>query len=161
MNAMKQLVNIFWKFCNKFLHNSDLFVAELTIMAILASQAYCMRTKKSNNNNSHLDLMLSSLSTERERSKIFIWSCPFGSHYINDLRPSLKWCRNKRQFKDISSSTCLNGSERRALDPNSWGAGFYANWGTIFFVGFFYFRIVKPLMPILSFLPILCVREKL
>ena len=72
---------------------------------------------------SHLDLMLSSLSywgmcylgDLRFHMVILYW------FELNDLSPRLMWCRNKRQFKDIPSSTCLDSSESRALDLNGWG----------------------------------------
>ena len=47
---------------------------------------------------------------------------------LNDLSPRLKWCSNRRQFKHIPSSNCLNGSERRALVLNGWGPRFNAQW---------------------------------
>ena len=47
---------------------------------------------------------------------------------LNDLSSKLKWCRNKRHFKDIPSSTCLNGSETRTSDLNCWGPRFNAHW---------------------------------
>ena len=39
--------------------------------------------------------------------------------------------QDQRQFKDIPSSTCLNSSERRALDVNSRGPGFNANYDVV------------------------------
>ena len=68
---------------------------------------------------------------------------------LNDLR--LKWLRNKRQL----SSTCLDSSERRSEWMRSQVQ--YAL-GQHFIAIFF---LVKPLMPILLLLPILCVCEKL
>ena len=120
---------------------------------------YCVKTKKNPATKcyptkhwthylSHSGLMLSSLSH-------------WGKCYLAELL--LKWCRNKRQFKDILSSTCPSGLERRALDQNGWGSEFNAQWGNILLLDFFVFRfhIVKPVMPILPFLSILCVCEKL
>ena len=84
---------------------------------------------------SHLDLMLSSLT---------YW----GMCYLEDLRSlcghsllvitkwSMKWCRNKRQFKDIPSSTCLDSSERKTLDLDGWGPRFNAHSGNILLLDF-------------------------
>ena len=55
----------------------------------------------------------------------------------------LKWCRNKRQFKDILSSTCPSGSEKRALDLNGWGCEFNAQWGNILLLDYFLFSCSK------------------
>ena len=58
---------------------------------------------------SHLDLMLISELLRHVllwRAKIFYMVMVY------------KWCRNKRQFKDIPSSTCLDSPESRASDLN-------------------------------------------
>ena len=52
--------------------------------------------------------------------------------YLNDLSSRLKCCWNKRQFKGMPRSTCLNSSERRALDMNGWSPRFNTYWGNIF-----------------------------
>ena len=78
---------------------------------------------------------------------------------LNDLSWRLKWCSNKRQFKDIPSNTCLNGSESRVSDPNSWWPRLNAHWGKIYCWNFC-FHVVKRVMPILPLLPILCVCKK-
>ena len=82
------------------------------------------------------------------------WFC------LNDLRARLKWCRNKRWFKDIPSNRCLHISERRSLDLSGWGPRFNTYWGNILLLEIFFFFVVKPLMPILP-KPILSVCEKL
>ena len=61
----------------------------------------------------------------------------------------------------LPSSTCLNGLERRTLDLNGWGSEFNAQWNNNLLLDFFCFHVVKPLMPILPFLLIPCVCEKL
>ena len=53
----------------------------------------------------------------------------------------MKWCRNRRQYKDIPSKTYLSGSHSRTSDPNDRGS--MLTWATI-----------------LPFLPILCACEK-
>ena len=67
----------------------------------------------------------------------------------NDLSPRFKWFRNKKQFKDLPSSTRFTSSDRIALDLNGFGLQFNARWGHILY---FCCHIVKPLMPILPLL---------
>ena len=83
---------------------------------------------------SHLNLILSSLS---------YW----GMCYLGVLRSlylhiiPTKWYKSK----DIPSSTCLDSSERRALDLNDWDPRFNTHWIIILLLDFFCFHIVKPL----------------
>ena len=75
-----------------------------------------------------------------------------------DLNPRLKWCRNKRQFKDIPSNTCLNVSREQNI-RSKWllTQVQYQH----FVARFVCFYVAKTLMPILPLLPVLCVCEKL
>ena len=62
----------------------------------------------------------------------------------------------KKQFKDIPSSTCLDSSERRVLDMNGLGPRFNSHWGNILLLDFC-FHAAKVLMSILPLLSILSV----
>ena len=87
------------------------------------------------------------------KSEICIYMVMLYWLYLND--PRLKWCRNKRQFKDIASSTCLDSSESRALDLNGWGPRFNTHRSDILLLDFLFSRI-KSFVPML---PIRCVCE--
>ena len=69
---------------------------------------------------------------------------------LNDRSPRLKWYRTK-----ISISTCLNSSERRALDLNGWGPRFNTHWGNILLLDFLFSHAKAS--DALDLLPILCV----
>ena len=58
--------------------------------------------------------------------------------WLNDLSPRLKWCRNKRQFKDIPTNTRIDSSERRASDLNGWDSKFNAHSGNILLLDFLF-----------------------
>ena len=51
---------------------------------------------------------------------------------------------------DLPSMTCLNGSEKKAPNPNDRGPRFNAHLVNILFAEFFCFYIVKPAFPILD-----------
>ena len=67
---------------------------------------------------------------------------------------------HEQKFKDFLSSTCQISVERIVLDLESEvmrGPGSIPTGGNILYLDFFH--IVKPLMPILALLPMLCVCE--
>ena len=69
---------------------------------------------------------------------------------------------HEQKFKDFLSSTCQVSVERKVLDSESEvmrGLGSIPTRDNILSLD--YFHIVKPLMPILALLPMLCVCEKL
>ena len=84
---------------------------------------------------------------------MFIWSCFLYWFQLNYSNPRMKWGKNKRQFKNVPSSICLDSLERRMVDvPIS------ILTEVTFYYWIFCFHMVKPLVPLLS---ILCVCEKL
>ena len=54
-------------------------------------------------------------------------------HTLLLLNPRFRWYRNKRQFKNIPSSTCLTRSEWNAFNMNDRGPEFNAYWVHILF----------------------------
>ena len=66
---------------------------------------------------------------------------------------------HEQKFKDLLSSTCQVSPEIIVLDLESEvmrGPGSIPTGGKILLLDFFCFHVVKPLMPILALLPMLC-----
>ena len=61
---------------------------------------------------------------------------------------------HEQEFKDLLSSTCQVSVERSMLNLESEIQWFNTHWGNILLLEFFVFDVVKPLMPILTLLPI-------
>ena len=66
---------------------------------------------------------------------------------------------HKQKFKGPLSSTCQVSSERSVGLGIRGKSEVIPHWGKHFITGFFCFHIVKPLMPILALLSMLCVYE--
>ena len=91
-----------------------------------------------------------------------------GSIYCHVLLIPLKSSKSKyqvvheQQFKDLLSSTCQVSVEMRVLDLESEvmrGPGSIPTWGRGSILSLDFFYLVKPPMPILALLPMLCVCE--
>ena len=70
---------------------------------------------------------------------------------------------NNVNINDPPSSTHEISSERRVLDLESEAeqrSGFNPHWRYHFVAGFFFFHVVKPLMPVLALLALCCVFVK-
>ena len=78
------------------------------------------------------------------RELLKIYERPLCGHVplvlTNGPSPRFKWCRNKRQFKEVPSNTCLYDSDRRVSDPNDCGPRFNIHWGTNLLLHFLFLR---------------------